>query len=337
MTGVQTCALPIYEKLTNAARKLARESNADPADVKPIYQWVYRPEMQFSVYDFKVNQILRTTDENAEQIIDLATPVIGAGDVIDVFYTLLEPTNDPLAFFGPGQQFILDIGGNEVELTSSNDQVNFLNLDYLDLLAVEDFLTISIYLNNDSQNILWEFAFKRMDMDVDSDNDNNFEMPDRSNSEEEVENSDLHSGKIIAVNDGDKNGNGKPDYVDFVGSNARFVPVIISLASGVDPETATIKFEYSGSDPSNIVFDNLLQDYVVAPGFQRIWKQDGASNRIPASLDVNGTGGDYIEPNREYGLRLFNIVDEKIVFYIEGIATSTDANSARIKAVVTTE
>ena len=97
-----------------------------------------------------------------------------------------------------------------------------------------------------------------------------------------------------------------------------------------------LKFEYSGSDPQDIEFDNESQTYELSAGYQRIWRKDGPSNRSPNPLDSNGTGGDYIKPDREYKLDAFDITEDEIVLYIEGIRRSENSDSARIKVTLTT-
>jgi len=115
--------VPVFNELDtldaqNALRD-ARQQGIEnlPDKAAAVYHWVYRPEMQFNVFDWKVQQILRTTDEgNATNIINLDKPVIGSGDVIDIFFTLMEQAEPELARFSGARELILEIGGQEIQI-----------------------------------------------------------------------------------------------------------------------------------------------------------------------------------------------------------------------------
>ena len=145
-----------------ASTLLAKKQAGASGQAEPVYRWVYRPEMQFSVFDFEVQQIIRTDIANAttQNIIDLTQPVIRVTDVIDTFLTLMEPTNDALERFSGDRELILAIGAHEIELSVTDTQITFNDLSHLALLNPEDYLTISQYQNSDSANVLWEYAFE---------------------------------------------------------------------------------------------------------------------------------------------------------------------------------
>ncbi|MCU7843295.1 MAG: hypothetical protein KZQ93_05595 [Candidatus Thiodiazotropha sp. (ex Monitilora ramsayi)] len=67
--------VPVYNELaTLDAQNALAQARRDgveglPESVDPVYHWVYRPEMQFSVYDFKVNQIRQ--EIAADEFVDI--------------------------------------------------------------------------------------------------------------------------------------------------------------------------------------------------------------------------------------------------------------------------
>ncbi|MBQ0727496.1 MAG: hypothetical protein KBT77_09135, partial [Thalassolituus oleivorans] len=72
----------------------------------------------------------------------------------------------------------------EIEVTldkgkdgSEEQQISFSNLEYLSELEVEDYLTLSLYLNQDAQNTLWEWGFEHL-LVTSRDADNDLETDD---------------------------------------------------------------------------------------------------------------------------------------------------------------
>ena len=117
---------------------------------------------QFSVYDWQIQEILRSDEENtiSQNIITLDEPVIRATDTVDALFKLLEPVNLELERFSGPREIILAIGEQEVQVSAADNQITFENIEHLAELDVEDFLTIRLFHNNDSENTLWEFAFE---------------------------------------------------------------------------------------------------------------------------------------------------------------------------------
>lgn len=320
--------VPLFNELaTLEAQNALRDARAQgvqnlPEKAEPVYQWVYRPEMQFSVYDLTVRDIKLEGGENNAfnfSIIDLTNPVIGVDTIIDVFLTLNSPDSDALPFFGPGQDLVLKIGENENSISTNADgEQTFIEIDtdYFTELSVDDFLTISIFLNNDSANTLWQFGFATLDVDVDSDNNNGLGMPDRSPEEELVEDVPGQPGKILLANTDDTDSDGIPDFADF-DPGTGFVPMVIEVPKDVDIATAKIKFIYEQSDPNNITIDTsgLTDLYIPDDGYLRIWNKNGTQAR--SSNDING-GGDFIRVAQIYNLSLFNISEDlTITAYLE--------------------
>ncbi|PCJ83130.1 MAG: hypothetical protein COA54_15855, partial [Thiotrichaceae bacterium] len=164
--------VPVFDEdttlLAQSTYRAAKQDNPDLESPEPIYQWLYRPEFQFSVYDLELSEINRYFDEGGSSvtrnIIDDETPVIsGADDLIDLVYSLLEDDEDMLTAFSfpEERELVFAIGEEEVVAIIGEDQsVSFENLEHLASLDPEDFLSIRLYANNDAANILWEYAFE---------------------------------------------------------------------------------------------------------------------------------------------------------------------------------
>jgi len=151
-----------------AWRRLQREgqiSGAEPAP-EPVYHWFYRSEMQFSMYHFEMDSILRGRQNG--QTIDIYPnqhPEISkSDDFVQLLYNLVEQQLEPLPFISYGEErdLVFALGEEEIKVTlDGNHQIKFENLAHLAKLTPEDFLSIRLYTNNDSSNLLWQYGFKR--------------------------------------------------------------------------------------------------------------------------------------------------------------------------------
>lgn len=94
-----------------------------------------------------------------------------------------------------------------------------------------------------------------VDLQIDANNDGTVDSAD-----EPIKNDPAKPGKIIAVNDGDADSHGVPDYVYGYGlpgvpgdnvamRNVGFTPVTLKLPKGFDYHNTTIKLGYDASDP----------------------------------------------------------------------------------------
>ncbi len=122
------------------------------------------------------------------------------------------------------------------------------------------------------------------DLDIDSDS-NDANEPARDYVEDAIEGVAARPGKVIIVNDGDKDADGIPDLADGLGWRTGdgagnleeiFTEIVLEMSdiftdpgSGLNLNTAWIGFEYGGSDPT----DNALTDTnpVPADGYLRLW------------------------------------------------------------------
>tara|TARA_R110002073_G_scaffold45053_2_gene124659 strand:+ start:117683 stop:124189 length:6507 start_codon:yes stop_codon:yes gene_type:complete len=160
----------------------AQEDGAAPPDdedklgkVTAQYDWMLRPEYQFTLLDIEVNELnairKQTNKDGSEEeivrnLIDQDQPVItSSDDLIRLLYNLILPEDDALQSLDGTREYVLALGEEEVRITAGEDQtIDIENLDHLASLDVEDFLTMRLYLSNDQENVLWQWAFGVFDL-----------------------------------------------------------------------------------------------------------------------------------------------------------------------------
>ncbi|WP_157619272.1 hypothetical protein [Psychromonas aquimarina] len=179
--------VPVWDEdssnLQVKAYQQAKESDNSLSKPKPFYQWLYRSEMQFSLYDLNMQEI-RVTDaqNNVEDILSVDNPVISSSDqLIDFIYDIATDGStagddkDPLQAwsYNGDKELVFDIGGQEVAVTIDG-QTQALSIDDMSLLSdftAEDLLSVSLYSNNDAGNILWEWGFWYLSLGLESSED----------------------------------------------------------------------------------------------------------------------------------------------------------------------
>jgi RHS repeat-associated protein len=162
--------VPLYDdpstELAKLVRREAIDNGADPATipgVQPTYQWVYRPEMQFSVFDLKFQGESEPQDISVNSDIPVLQNNQGADLQLipldsNFLYTLLEDDLSSLDRFGSDRELVFAIDEHEVHATLGEDQqLVFSNPEYLAQLNPEDILALSLYQKSDEANILWEY------------------------------------------------------------------------------------------------------------------------------------------------------------------------------------
>ncbi len=141
-----------------------------------VYRWVYRPEMQYSVFELDIEQIqgIQTDDEGKEQTRDLTeatTPVLAGTDgALQIMQRLLGSDYDPLSLFGSDESLLLEFEGYEQSVSATSrydtdEPWHFSDLGHLGSLNSEDFLSLNLLKNSDAGNVLWEWAFESLSID----------------------------------------------------------------------------------------------------------------------------------------------------------------------------
>jgi RHS repeat-associated protein len=164
---------PKYNKdVTEAAQKYASENHL--AKPEPAYDWHYRPEMQFSIFDLDVKE-LTTRDEHGTQQDALSTSALPDGKgVVELIYSLTDPSVAALPGFSPDRQLAFTLGKQEViaKYDSTTQTVDFNTPSAVEQLQSDDFLTIRLVQKGDEGNVLWEYGFEpihiKLEGDVDS-------------------------------------------------------------------------------------------------------------------------------------------------------------------------
>lgn len=190
-----------------------------------------------------------------------------------------------------------------------------------------------------------------LDLDVDSDNTsqpgadpvNGREagLPARTADQERIEDDPSKTGKVLIVNDGDKDADGVPDFADGhdldqgdsdddANDQERFVPLVLEVPKGSDPAKPDVAFDYTGSDPRAVVApstDRPDAGYAPASGNLRLWRRVGSSQDVPTAAGAR-TADDYLVPNRRYRLNELPGYDadtSTVTLYVEAVRPSDRA------------
>ncbi|HEB55820.1 MAG TPA: alpha/beta hydrolase, partial [Gammaproteobacteria bacterium] len=147
---------------------------------EPIYRWAYRPEFQFSNYQLTMKEIRAENYaadgslQGSSDILNIETPVLSSDNLLSLLYSLETTDLLPLDYLnaGPEKELIFTLGEQEIKATLGADQtLRFDDLSHLNSLDPEDYLTLRLYANNDMGNVLWEWAFGRIDIRTDLNRD----------------------------------------------------------------------------------------------------------------------------------------------------------------------
>lgn len=184
------------------------------------------------------------------------------------------------------------------------------------------------------------------DLDIDSDNnagwqeDGTQNPPSRNFLEDQAEALPGLPGKVLQVNMFDTDGDSVPGYADGFapdklkrgadGASKPFYPLFGEISgSALNPASATVTFDYSGSDPAAITPVKASDGKVIYPlppngGAMRLWTKDGQFGRKAADI---AEGGDYITPGKAYPLSLFL---DGMGLFAEGIRGLTSDDEKKI-------
>lgn len=191
---------------------------------------------------------------------------------------------------------------------------------------------------------------------IDSNNDDGLDSPTIENtpkSEQDTADDPSLSGKVIAVNSSDKDGDGIPDFADgyslypdqpdsqtppTADEGAGFVPMRLRLPAGVNAAQAQLQFSYDASEPNSngVERDGSGTDsdpYVYKPlgGSLRLWAKDESQQRNPQDiLD----GGDWIRPDETFPASSL-MSGQSVVLYVEAVRPSVSLADLRITCTLT--
>ncbi len=160
--------VPVYDEsnslLQEQAFRLLKQNNPDPnfkpEKPEPVYQFVYRPEFQFSVFDLTMKEVQRKNEEINENLLTKPDALLSSSDqLFTLLYDLSGSTFAPLELFSGGRELVFAFGEEEMQAkVQENGKIVFDNVDHLGMMSADDLLTFRLYANNDSANILWEYG-----------------------------------------------------------------------------------------------------------------------------------------------------------------------------------
>lgn len=162
--------VPIHdEEASELARQAYRKADRENPQLnlkkpEPMYEWKYRPEMQFSLYELNVEAIRKIdAQNNATDILGDSKPQINASDsYISFLYGLIRSSFDALDSWSyqGDRELVLAFGEEEIRATiGASQNIRFDNIAHLGGLSPDDYLSLRLYANNDTANTLWEYAF----------------------------------------------------------------------------------------------------------------------------------------------------------------------------------
>ncbi|GAK58189.1 hypothetical protein U27_05162 [Candidatus Vecturithrix granuli] len=183
---------------------------------------------------------------------------------------------------------------------------------------------------------------RSVDLDIDSDNNDGFDVPplwEPTDAEDAIEDEQAKPGKFIAVNDGDADNDGIPDFVDFDTNVAypgndpvRFTPLVLTLQEPLDLQKVKVRFTYSDSDPGQIAGSGTeAAPYQAALGHLRIWNVGG--NMPRSAAEVNTPGGHFVKSGAAYNASDLG-AGRVITFYVEGIQEGAKIADQQIKVEI---
>ncbi|QDU71017.1 Nodulation protein O [Mucisphaera calidilacus] len=184
-----------------------------------------------------------------------------------------------------------------------------------------------------------------VDLDIDSDNTALYDLPEGSESEDEIEAS---KPKVILVNRDDDDNDQIPDYADGYGAfsdnpssvynaDEQFVPVTLKLPVVQDTQ-ASLVFHYSADDPASVTRSSLNIEEIASyadptayaysaagQGLLRLWTKPGEYTRL---ADPISQGGDFVPAGTTISLDDLTIdAQGTVTLYLEavyGSATPTN-------------
>lgn len=181
-----------------------------------------------------------------------------------------------------------------------------------------------------------------VDLAIDSNNDGEINAVD-----DEIEDNVDLTGKLILVNNIDRDGDGIPGFADGFDYDPvlesddatlgdRFVPLRLVIPDGFNVTQDRIVFGYSASPPDGIVVTPgpTGPRYTPAPGKLRIWRKDGDESRSKANA---ADGGDYIAPGTMYiptDLGLSATGGGAITLWVEAVQSSNEVGDMRISVSI---
>ena len=129
-----------------------------------VYRWVYRPEMQYSVFELDVNQVLAVDEQSVEHELPTVTSTL-PGDAeqlaLDAYlssgpYGRLPSTD----VFG---DLIVDQGANQ-QLLEPAVQAQHIEITDFQNLDANDYLSIKLINSEDASNVLSEWVYQTLTM-----------------------------------------------------------------------------------------------------------------------------------------------------------------------------
>ncbi|MCP3874439.1 MAG: hypothetical protein GY699_14950, partial [Desulfobacteraceae bacterium] len=330
--------VPLYDK-----EQTDIEQEIDPTK-DPVYQWVFRPEMQFSLFElekmeyqekdektgetYKINML----DPDAESSVPLVSE-------FDFFYDIVSDQLPSLLRFGSDRELIFAFGDQEIKATLNEDGSLFYKVDS-STLDFSEYLTLRLFQNGDDANILWEYAIPQIALVTDYDRNGQINDADKNKvtktqpwrfwvNNDEDDDSDTDTGLADSSTDDlpgrnkdnsgffgvDKKVNGVRDLVDFF-------PVMLDFIKS--PQYLTDEFEIRLKNKDEAV--SIVKDVFLNPDSSNEYLtnfQAGYELRERTTKPLNSKGYLLTQTN------IKDIKDGKSVILVECIKPIFSLNDLR--------
>lgn len=266
-----------------------------------------------------------------------------------------DPETGDLVPMAAGSDAFTVISAEDLLHQPDSDGLPTINSEWSspELLGISDngsFIIAEAQKGGDSHAVL----LLKGDLDIDSNNTNGSNLPDRSAAEEALEDDPEATGKLIGVNNGDRNFNNIPDYADGFDGNTlegvEFTKLVLEVPDGISIDRLKVKLIYSASDPASIDIETescgscdnggdslwTTRDgkiYRLPTGNMRIWLKDGSEARNSASVVSEG---DFIPSDTEIPFEKLNgdTTERTVTLYVEGVIPSNFPGEDTIKLVL---
>ena len=247
-------------------------------------------------------------------------------------YTLFGPDGSTLTGTSQGGDMVYTTAGGTLTVYADRSYDYTANGDFVG----RDNIGFCFGSTYDSAKPLGAIIFDsdqiRPELIIDGDNNDGYGLPDGTLIEHADSTDPDRSGKTFAVNDGDLDQDGIPDYAEITDvAGQPFVPMEVVLPSSVDLTGLQLTFTYDASQP----FADLSTDGLYTPAHSlRLWTKSGD--------DSTRTVDDFVDTDTPIDASSLEFTtngsgQQVAVLYVEAVAAANSASITLSVSVDTTD
>lgn len=181
-------------------------------------------------------------------------------------------------------------------------------------------------------------------LDIDSNNDSDYDAdPHQPNDpEKQIEDDPTRPGKIVAVDDGDSDHDGIPDFADGMSLpvagptgkwsvGTKLVPVVLTVPASLPFWATKFKLVYDANDPLNggVVAPSGGTQWSLGTGSMRLWKRPSEARTRDPHDPIALSTGEFLKSDTEYSSSQLGIgqvgngVIRTVALWVEAVKYST--------------